>query len=46
MLKLLPFVIGPAIAAAIAYWLTRRHAVAFVAAAIVLGAMLAIGIAS
>lgn len=46
MLKLLPFVIGPAIAAAIAYWLTRRHAVAAVAAAVVFGAMLAIGITS
>ena len=46
MLKLLPFVIGPAIAAAIAYWLTRRQAVAAMAAALVLGAMLAIGITS
>jgi hypothetical protein len=46
MLKLLPFVIGPAIAAAIAYWLTGRNAIAFVAAAVVLGAMLAIGITS
>jgi hypothetical protein len=46
MLKLLPFILGPGIVAAIVYWVTGRRGVALAAGAIVLGAMLAIGITS
>lgn len=46
VLKLLPLILIPALAAAVAYWLTRSRGVAAVAGGVVLGAMLFIGITS
>lgn len=44
MLRLLPFLLIPALAAVLAYWLTRSKVAAASTAAVVLGGMLYIGI--
>jgi hypothetical protein len=44
MLRLLPFVLIPAVAGALVYWLTRSRVAAVLTGAAVLGAMLFIGI--
>ena len=46
VLRILPFFLIPAFAAVVAYWLTRSRAAAVATGAIVLGAMLFIGITS
>jgi hypothetical protein len=46
LLRLLPFLLAPAFAGAVVYWLTRSRAAAVAAGAVVLGAMLFIGITS
>jgi hypothetical protein len=46
VLRILPLILVPTIAAALAYWLTRSRGVAVVAGGIVLGVMLFIGITS
>ncbi len=46
VLKILPFLLIPAFAAAVAYWLTRSQAAAVATGIVVLGAMLFIGITS
>mgnify|MGYP000476815547 CR=1 FL=1 len=46
LLRLLPFLLVPAFAAAVAYWLTRSRTAAVATGAVVLGAMLFIGITS
>jgi hypothetical protein len=46
LLRLLPFLLIPGLAAAVVYWLTHSRSAAVAAAAVVLGAMLFIGITS
>jgi hypothetical protein len=46
VLRILPLVLVPALAAAIAYWLTGNRTAALATGAVVLGAMLYIGITS
>jgi hypothetical protein len=46
VLRLLPLVLIPGLAAAVAYWLTRSRTAAWATGAVVLGAMLFIGITS
>jgi hypothetical protein len=46
VLKILPLLLVPVFAAAVAYWLTRSRAAAVTTGAVVLGAMLFIGITS
>jgi hypothetical protein len=46
VLKILPLLFVPAIAAAVVYWLTRNRLVAMATGVFVLGAMLFIGITS
>jgi putative effector of murein hydrolase LrgA (UPF0299 family) len=45
-MRLLPLLLVPALAAAIAYWLTRSRTAALVTGAVVFGAMLFIGVTS
>jgi hypothetical protein len=46
VLRILPFLLVPALAGAAVYWLTRNRTAALIAAAVLLAGMLYIGITS
>lgn len=46
VMRILPLLLVPALAAGVAYWLTRSRTAALATGAVVLGAMLFIGITS